>query len=139
MKKQHIKIALPPVRVERKPAKSIGLTPEQNKQFNLHCSIAYQLLFLADAQLAEAESVLRVAGKWELDLKKKVGDAQRVLARVTDYIEKSIDSDKNGGEFYNTLNFFDKVLNQLLRSKVDKDDEIKILSYLKNNYHEDIH
>jgi len=125
--------------VELKPAKSIGLTHEQTNQFNLHCSIAYQLLFLADAQLAEAESVLRVNGAWELDLKKKVGDAQRVLARVTDYIEKSIDSDKNGGEFYNTLNFFDKVLNQLLRSKVDKDDEIKILSYLKNNYHEDIH
>lgn len=138
MKKKHIKIALPPVRVERKQTQFINLTPEQRREFHTKTSIAYQLLFLADAKLCEAEDVLREHGAWCLDIKKLVNGSQNEVKKITNYIEKQVDQDTNAEHFYNTLNFFDKVLNQLLRSKVDKDDEIKILSYLKNNYPEDI-
>ena len=139
MKKKTIKITPPPVKIERKQTQFINLTPEQRREFHTKTSIAYQLLFLADARFSEAEGVLVDHGAWSLDIKKLVNCAQREVKKVTNYIEKQVDQDPNAEHFYNTLNFFDKVLNQLLRSKVNKDDEIKILSYLKNNYHEDIH
>lgn len=123
-----------PIKTERKQINGIALTPDTLLRFREKTSLALMFLFLADAKLAEAEDVLRANDVWKLDLKKEVNVAINYVRTLTTKAEKELDSDKVGGLFYADTELLGKMADALMQCDLSKDDEINLLSYVRNNY-----
>jgi hypothetical protein len=121
-------------KIEYSQVSGIELNPDTLQKYKEKSAIALMMLFLADAKLYECEELLKENGAWKLSLKKKVKTAINYVVGITSEMEKSIDKDVHGALFYADSKFLGQVADLLISSNMTKDDEIKLLSYLKNNY-----
>lgn len=112
----------------------INLSKEAYDVYSKKSVSAFMYMYLADAKLAEAEAVLRECGGWRLELKKKVNTAINYIRGLTIDMDKSIDKDVAGSLFFKDAEFLGKMTDVLMESTINKEDEIKLLSYIKNTY-----
>ena len=115
---------------EHKAVNEIGL-PESEKQLYLdYLNYAYKLAFLADGYMSQAEDVLYRNGKWQMEAKKKMKAAIKRLDELLEPVDKKMDDDG----FFDDVKFLGKFLDTLRGCEISTDDEIKILSVIKNAY-----
>ena len=89
-----------------------------------------KLAFLADGYLFQAEEILKRNGNWCMETKQKMTIAIKRLSEVISFVDKTMDDDG----FYDDVKFLGKLLDALKDCEIDRNEEIKILSVLKNAY-----
>lgn len=115
---------------ESKSIQEIGLPEDERILYVEYVNYAFKLAYLADSYLCKAEDVLHRNGAWRMESKKRMKAAIKRLGEVLDPIDKKMDDDG----FYDDVKFLGKLLDTLQGCEINNDDEIKILSVLKNAY-----
>lgn len=116
--------------VEHKAVNEIGL-PESERQLYLdYLNYAYKLAFLADGYMSKAEDVLYRNGKWQMSAKQRMKVAVKKIGEVIGPVDKKMNDDG----FFDDIKFLGKFLDTVQGCEISSDDEIKILSVLKNAY-----
>ena len=104
--------------------------PKYRKKLNL----AYIMVTAADAFIMEADNVLRMSGGYRFENKYLFKQLTKLLSKILKPVDNLECSEEKADAFINASVFLQDLVSELTAKTLSKEDEVKIISHIKNNY-----
>ena len=111
-------------------AKNIIETEQDRHEYRKLTNHAIALTYVVEGMLSKAEDVLRKNGEWKMLVKQQFKQASNAIRKITLPIDNQLKDD----DLMDDVRFFEKLVYTLMECDISEDDQIKILSALKNKY-----
>lgn len=104
--------------------------PKYRKQLNL----AYIMVTASDAFAMKADDILRRSGGYKFENKYLFKQLRNLLSKILKPVDNLECSEERADAFINASVFLQDLVSELTAKSLSKEDEVKILSHIKNNY-----
>lgn len=101
-------------------------------EYKMNLNFAYIMATVSENYILQAEDILRRGTCYRLDNKQTFQNLKRQTGNL---LKKAENLEEEQDEaFYNAVSFIKAIADQLCLKNLTKEDEIKIVSYIKNNF-----